>query len=316
MNEFSLIDQYFKAVTHKRDDVLLGIGDDAACLKIPKDKELVISCDTLVADVHFLSTWDAYDIAWKAVMVNVSDMAAMGADPCWLMLALTLPEADSHWLKRFSQGIRDALDQYNMALIGGDTTHGPLAMNLTIHGLVPEKKAVKRNGAKPGDIVYVTGHLGGAAQAVYLLNEPNVNSADRAKLMQKLLHPQPRVDFNPYLREFASAAIDISDGLSSDLNHICTASNVGACLELDQIPIHPVVVQSRQDAIEFALQGGDDYELCFTVSSKNEGRMLSQLAQANMNAYAVGVIEHTPGLRAKQKNGLIVDLDIRGYSHF
>lgn len=312
MNEFSLIEQYFKSLTPKRDDVLLGIGDDAACLKIPNDKELVISCDTLVADVHFLSSWDAYDIAWKAVMVNVSDMAAMGADPCWLMLALTLLEADSKWLKRFSQGIRDALDQYNIALIGGDTTRGPLAISLTIHGLVPDKTAVKRGGARPGDIVYVTGHLGGAAQAVALLNETNVNS----ELMQKLLHPKPRVDFNPYLREFASAAIDISDGLSSDLNHICTASGVGACLNIKQIPIHPVVAQSRQDAAEFALHGGDDYELCFTVSPQNEGRMLSQLAQANMNVYAVGVIEQTPGLRVKQKNGFIVDLDIRGYRHF
>lgn len=316
MNEFSLIEQYFKSLTPKRDDVLFGIGDDAACLKVPKDKELVISCDTLVADVHFLSSWDAYDIAWKAVMVNVSDMAAMGADPCWLMLALTLLEADSKWLKRFSQGIRDALDQYNIALIGGDTTRGPLAMSLTIHGLVPDKKAIKRGGARPGDIVYVTGHLGGAAQAVALLKETNVNCSDRAELMQKLLHPQPRVDFNPYLREFASAAIDISDGLSSDLNHICTASQMGACLNIEQIPIHPVVAQSRQDAAEFTLHGGDDYELCFTVSPKNEGRMLSQLAQANMNVYAVGVIEQIPGLRVKQKNGVIVDLDIRGYRHF
>ncbi len=317
MNEFSLIDTYFKSIPHQRDDVVFGIGDDAACLQIPRGMQLLVSCDTLVADVHFLSSWDAYDIACRAVAVNVSDIAAMGGSPCWLTLALTLPHFDEGWLQKFSRGLHDSLSRYNIALIGGDTTHGPLSMTLTIHGLVPAGKAVRRDGALPGDRIYVSGLLGGAAFAVAHLACQDINDVDKVILMKKLLHPVPRIDIIQDLRFFATAAIDISDGLSADLYHICIESGVGACLFLDSIPVHPLVRKYQgENALDFALSGGDDYELCFTVAPKNEEQLIRNLTQLGINCYPIGVIEETPGLRSKMLTGEIVPLKPSGYRHF
>lgn len=316
MNEFALIDTFFKCIPHDRDDVVFGVGDDAACLEIPQGMQLLVSCDTLVADIHFLPSWDAYDIACKAVMVNLSDMAAMAASPCWLTLALTLPEFNADWLQRFSQGLYDSLRPYHVALVGGDMTRGPLSMTLTIHGLVPSGKAVRRGGAKPGDRIFVSGDLGAAALAVAFLNQQELDGNDRAELMQKLLHPKPRIDLNPYLQAFASAAIDISDGLSADLHHLCLSSNAGACITLDAIPVHPLVKKYQHDAIAFALRGGDDYELCFTVPAQQEKKLLNALALAGISCYPIGVIEAEPGLRGKDASGAIVPLSTQGYSHF
>ncbi len=317
MDEFSLIDTYFKVITHYREDVIFGIGDDAACLHVPPGMQLLVSCDTLVADVHFLSTWSAYDIAYKAVMVNVSDIAAMGGSPCWLTLALTLPTLDEKWLQQFSQGLRDALNQYQIALIGGDTTRGPLSITLTIHGLVSEGRVVRRNGAVPGDKIYVSGELGAAALAVACEARHDMDESDKATLMEKLLHPTPRVDLGRDLQAFAHAAIDISDGLSADLHHVCHESHVGACLALDNIPIHPLVKKYQgNNALDFALRGGDDYELCFTVAPKNEEQLLASLAHAGLCCYCIGVIEEQPGLRAKTSEGESISLKPRGYSHF
>lgn len=317
MDEFSLINAFFKSIPHKREDVILGIGDDAACLDIPVGMQLLVSCDTLVENVHFLTTWDAYDIACKAVMVNVSDIAAMGGTPCWLTLALTLPELNQTWLQRFSQGIKDSLSQFNIALIGGDTTRGPLSMTLTIHGIVPKGKAVKRNGAIPGDIIYVSGELGGAALAVANLGREDINPIDKALLMKKLLHPVPRTDLGEDLRTYANAAIDISDGLSADLNHICEESEVGACLVLENIPIHPLLQKYQANkALDFALSGGDDYELCFTVSPKNKDVFLASVARKELCCYPIGVIEEKLGLRAKTPDDMRVPLEILGYRHF
>lgn len=317
MDEFALIDTFFKSITHDRDDVVVGIGDDAACLHVPSGMQLVVSSDTLVADVHFLSTWDAYDIACKAVMVNVSDIAAMAATPCWLVLALTLPALNPHWLERFSDGLRDSLSRFNMALIGGDTTRGPLSMTLTVHGLVANGKALRRSGAKPGDIIYVSGELGAAALAVAYLNRQEIDKADWLVLIDKLQHPRPRVDLISYLQQFATAAIDISDGLTADLNHICVESRVGACLHLEKIPTHPLVKQYKgNEALDFALSGGDDYELCFTIASEHESSFLASLSAANVTCYAIGVIETLTGIRARNATGVLVPLDVRGYSHF
>lgn len=317
MDEFSLIDFFFKAISHQRKDVVFGIGDDAACLQIPSGMQLLVSSDTLVEGVHFLNAWDAYDIACKAVMVNVSDIAAMGGTPCWLTLALTLPKFDKNWLQRFSQGLSDSLSLYNIALIGGDTTHGPLSMTLTIHGLIPTGKALRRNGAAPGDKIYVSGELGGAALAVDSLTRQDINDADKAILMKKLLHPVPRIDLGSNLRMYATSVIDISDGLSADLSHICVESKVGACLSLDNIPVHPLVKKYQGNmALDFALSGGDDYELCFTVASKDEEPLLTSLAKAGLCCYLIGVIEKKPGLRATSLNGENVAIEARGYQHF
>ena len=316
MDEFSLIDVFFKSIPHQRKDVVFGIGDDAACLQIPHGMQLLVSCDTLVDDIHFLSSWDAYDIACKAVMVNVSDIAAMGGTPCWLTLAITLPTLEKNWLHRFSQGLHDSLSSYNMALIGGDTTHGPLCMTLTIHGLVPVGKAVRRSGARPGDKIYVSGELGGAALAVACLQHQDIDAADKAILMKKLLHPVPRVDLAVDLRAYATAAIDISDGLSADLNHICVESQVGACLKLDSLPVHPLVKKYLgKKALDFALNGGDDYELCFTVAPKNEEQFLASLAKTGLSCYPIGLVQEQLGLRATL-NGEMVPIIIDGYKHF
>lgn len=316
MNEFALIDQYFKSIVGVHEDVHLGIGDDAACVSVPAGYDLVISCDTLVSDVHFLSSWDAFDIAWKAVMVNVSDMAAMGATPKWLLLALTLPDVDEPWIKRFSQGLQAALAKYGIALIGGDTTRGPLSMTLTIHGIVPKGKAVKRSNAKPGDRIYVSGPLGAPTLALEGLNDLALETSIQEELMEKLLRPIPRVDLIPFLQDYASAAIDISDGFSADLNHVCTASQVGALIDLKAVPIHHALPHYCPNPAEFALNSGDEYELCFTVSPLNEDQMLRQIAVLGIQCYAVGFIEKKLGLRARDTDGQIVPLNPKGYRHF
>lgn len=316
MNEFSLINTYFKSKALPRSDVVFGIGDDAACLTLPPGMQLLVSCDTLVADVHFLSTWNSYDIAWKAAMVNISDIAAMGGTPCWLTLALTLPQLDESWLRHFSQGLHDALAQYNITLIGGDTTRGPLSMTLTIHGTIPEGKAIRRMGASPGDKIYVSGELGAAALAVHYLRQ-TMDETDRAVLMDKLLRPKPRIDLAADLQSFATAAIDISDGLSADLGHICEESTVGATLFIDKLPIHPLVkAYQDKNALDFALRGGDDYELCFTVASENEAQLLSRLEMKGIKVYPVGVIEEKLGLRSMERNGAVSKLEALGYRHF
>jgi thiamine-monophosphate kinase len=315
MDEFALIDRFFLPVPHHRQDVVFGIGDDAACLQVPSNQQLLVSTDTLVADVHFCQTWDAYDIAWKAVMVNLSDIAAMGGVPCWLSLALTLPDDDESWLQRFSRGLHDALARYNIALVGGDTTRGPLSMTLTIHGLIPAGKAVRRSGAKPGDKIYLSGDIGAAALAVSFLG--SAPTPDMAVLLKKLQHPQPRTDLSSLIQNHATSAIDISDGLSADLNHICVASRVGACLDLIHIPVHPLVEKYKdKNALDFALGGGDDYELCFTVSPAQEPMFLDDLANAGLQCWLIGEIEAGEGLRGRTESGEIVELQVQGYRHF
>lgn len=317
MDEFSLIDRFFKSIPHHRHDVIFGIGDDAACLAIPSGHQLLVSCDTLVADVHFCQNWDPYDIACKAMMVNISDMAAMAAIPCWVTLALTCPELDEAWLSRFSQGVRDSLAQFNIALIGGDTTRGPLSMTVTIHGLVPEGQAVRRSGACAGDRIYVSGELGAAALAVDYLSHDMVNTADKALVMKKLQHPCPRVDLGRVLRRYATAAIDISDGLSADLNHICVASQLGALLNLTHIPIHPLVTYYKKEkALDFALSGGDDYEVCFTIPMAHDGAFLAELASIGLQCYPIGIMIEGTGLCAETPTGASVVLSPRGYCHF
>lgn len=317
MNEFSLIDVFFKKSAIRREDVIYGIGDDAACLQIPPGQQLFVTTDTLVAEVHFLSIWDPFDIAYKAVMVNVSDIAAMAATPCWASLALTIPEYNFDWLTRFSEGLHAALGQFGISLIGGDTTRGPLSITLTMHGMAPAGKGVRRKGAASGDIIWVSGELGAAALAVSFLDRQDIEPADRVILMKKLQHPQARVDLTPILQRFASAAIDISDGLAADLNHICDAGKLGACLSLLDIPVHPLVTKYQGDkAIAFSLGGGDDYEICFTTPAHFRNELIASLQESGLSCYAIGVIEEAPGLRAIDAAGNVTALPPTGYSHF
>ena len=317
LHEFSLIETYFKPIIQARDDVIFGIGDDAACLRLPEGYDLLVSTDTLVSGRHFLPEWNAYDIACKAVMVNFSDIAAMAGRPCWISLALTLPEVNTAWLEALSQGLKDALKAYEVALIGGDTTRGPLSITITVQGLVPKGQALRRNGAAVGDSIFVSGMLGAAALAVLCLKDKAIRDQDRAVLMNTLHHPTPRMDLAPYLRQYASAAIDISDGLAADLHHICQSSKVGACLQQDAIPIHPLVLQYLQDkAYDLALHGGDDYQLCFTVPPDKVDVCTKALEEAQLTCYRIGEIEGPPGLRLSKSNKEIIDCSVRGYTHF
>ena len=263
--EFSLIARYFDRVRTSRLDVETGIGDDCALLNIPEKQTLAISTDTLVCGRHFLPDIDPADLAYKALAVNVSDLAAMGADPAWLTLALTLPEVDEAWLEAFSDALFEQLSYYDMQLIGGDTTAGPLSMTLAIHGYVPLGRALKRSGAKPGDWIYVTGTPGDSAAGLAILqNRLTVEDADDAAyLVKRHLRPTPRILHGQALRERASSAIDLSDGLISDVGHILKASGVGARVDLDLFPLSEQLLRhvEPEQALRWALSGGEDYEL-------------------------------------------------------
>lgn len=318
--EFSLIARYFDRVRNARLDVETGIGDDCALLNIPEKQTLAISTDTLVVGNHFLPDIDPADLAYKALAVNVSDLAAMGADPAWLTLALTLPSVDEEWLAAFSDSLFEQLNYYDMQLIGGDTTKGPLAMTLSIHGYVPVGRALKRSGAKPGDWIYVTGTPGdSAAGLALLLNQLKIDvPEDAAYLRQRHLRPTPRVLQGQALRDLASSAIDLSDGLISDLGHILKASGVGARVELDMLPYSGAMMRhvAPEQACRYALSGGEDYELCFTVPELNRGALEVALGQLGTAFTCIGQISaDVEGLNFTQ-DGKAVTLDWKGYDHF
>lgn len=317
MNEFSLIKQFFQPFPLHHSSTVFGIGDDAACVEIPSGKQLVVSTDTLVSGVHFLPEWKPYDIAYRSVAVAVSDIAAMGAEASSLTLALTLPDLCPQWLTLFTQGLKDALHVYQIDLIGGDTTRGPLSITLTVMGMVAAGQAVRRNGAQAEDVIFISGQLGGAALAIDDLKKNQLQEPDRVAVMEHLLRPKARLDLAHLLGKYASSAIDISDGLSADLNHICTASKVGATLIQQSIPIHPLVHQYLADkAIDLALCGGDDYELCFTVPAKQLSLFQDELNKAHLLCYPIGIIDETMGLRMKTEKDEYKILTPKGYSHF
>jgi thiamine-monophosphate kinase len=313
--EFSLIARYFDRVRNARLDVETGIGDDCALLNIPEKQTLAISTDTLVVGNHFLPDIDPADLAYKALAVNVSDLAAMGADPAWLTLALTLPSVDENWLAAFSDSLFEQLNYYDMQLIGGDTTKGPLSMTLSIHGYVPVGRALKRSGAKPGDWIYVTGTPGdSAAGLALLLNQLTIDEAEDAAH----LRPTPRILQGQALRDLANSAIDISDGLISDLGHILKASGVGARVDLDALPYSEAMQRhvAPEQACRWALSGGEDYELCFTVPELNRGALEVALGKLGTPFTCVGQISaDVEGLNFTQ-DGKAVTLDWKGYDHF
>ncbi|MGV4276961.1 thiamine-phosphate kinase [Citrobacter farmeri] len=318
--EFSLIARYFDRVRSSRLDVETGIGDDCALLNIPDKQTLAISTDTLVAGNHFLADIDPADLAYKALAVNLSDLAAMGADPAWLTLAITLPEVDERWLETFSDSLFDLLNYYDMQLIGGDTTRGPLSMTLGIHGFVPAGRALKRSGAKPGDWIYVTGTPGdSAAGLAILLNRLQVaDAADREYLLKRHLRPTPRILQGQALRDLASAAIDLSDGLISDLGHIVNASACGARVNLDALPWSAAMtrhVESEQ-ALRWALSGGEDYELCFTVPELNRGALEVAMGQLGVPFTCIGQMSADVEGIHFMRDGTPVTVDWKGYDHF
>ncbi|MGL5385697.1 MAG: thiamine-phosphate kinase [Serratia sp. (in: enterobacteria)] len=318
--EFDLIARYFDRFKSVRRDVQLGIGDDCALLAVPEKQLLAISTDTLVSGIHFLADIDPADLGYKALAVNLSDLAAMGADPAWLSLALTLPEVNEEWLKAFSDSLFEQMNYYGMQLIGGDTTRGPLSMTLTIHGLIPAGRALTRSGARIGDWIYVTGTLGDSAAGLAILQDrlQVSDQVSRDYLLARHLRPQPRVLQGQALRDLASSAIDLSDGLISDLQHVLKASECGARIELDELPMSQTLTSNTdaEQALRWALTGGEDYELCFTVPEINRGALEVALSHLGADYTCIGQIgPQSEGMKF-YRDQQEVELPWSGYDHF
>ncbi|AOV16480.1 thiamine-phosphate kinase [Acidihalobacter aeolianus] len=312
--EFELINRHFRRRS-PRDDVVLGVGDDAALLRPPAGQVLAATVDTLIAGVHFPEQTDPADIGYKALAVNLSDLAAMGAEPTWVTLALSLPHADEHWLHAFAEGFHALAARHRVALVGGDTTRGPLSITVQALGWVPEGQALRRDGARPGDDLYVTGTLGDAGLGLAVLQgRAQVAAQYRAALLERLNRPEPRVEAGLALRRLASAAIDISDGLAADLGHLLAASGVGALVELPSLPRGDAVLVADPHG-QLAMTAGDDYELAFTLPPGREGE-LAALAGRLPPVTRIGRIEASPGLRLVDAVGDPVAFSLQGYDHF
>ncbi len=318
VNEFELIERYFAELGARRADVALGVGDDAALIDVPAGQQLVAAVDTLVAGRHFPAGWRADDIGWRALAVNLSDLAAMGATPAWATLALTLPAADEDWLESFAAGLALLAGQHGVALVGGDTTRGPLTLTVTLLGHLAPGTALKRSGARPGDLVYVTGWPGDAAAGLALHEGRLAGSgAARAALEERFRRPEPRVAFGQLLKGIASACIDVSDGLAADLGRLAAASGVGAVVRAAELPLsralHALAGEAR--AVEFALGGGDDYELLFSVPPAARPALARAAASGGAPAcHCIGEIVAGRGVRVLGARG---ELPVpRGWDHF
>ncbi|HET6545852.1 MAG TPA: thiamine-phosphate kinase [Rhodanobacteraceae bacterium] len=321
MDEFDLIDLIRARSATLRGDVRLGIGDDGAVLAPPAGQELVACTDTLVGGVHFPTATAASDIGWKALAVNLSDLAAMGATPAWALLALTLPHAERAFLEEFLDGFFELAATCRVALVGGDTARGPLSASVTALGFVPPGLALRRDGARPGDLVYVTGSLGDAAAGLHCLAQeagPVVSAAHRAALVARLHRPQPRLAAGAALRGAASACIDVSDGLLADLGHVATASGVAIEVEAAALPTSPALLAFPDAAIRLGWQlgGGDDYELAFAVPPARRDDAIADLARLGCGAAHIGKVVAGSGVRAFGADGAEVVPDGRGWRHF
>ena len=317
-SEFDIIESYFNQQQIKRDDVILGIGDDAAILVSPSDKQLVIAIDTLISGVHFPANASAEDIGYKALAVNLSDLAAMGAEPAWFTLALSMPESNSEWLAGFAKGLFSMAGQYQMQLIGGDTTRGPLTVSVQVAGYVPPGKGLRRAGAKSGDNIYVTGTLGDAALGLRCLQQPE-RLLENQQAIAKLNRPRPRVDVGRAIRDIATACIDISDGLLADLGHVLEQSRLGASVDRQLIPMSEplhALCEADENNYRLALSGGDDYELCF-CAPVNKAQAIKLLSDnLSIPISCIGVIEPQPGLRIHHAGQDCIMSTEPGYEHF
>ncbi|KXF79792.1 thiamine-phosphate kinase [Enterovibrio coralii] len=318
-NEFDLINHYFKTQPVSRKDVALGIGDDAAVISVPENSQLVVTTDSLVAGNHFLADADPVKVAHKALASNLSDLAAMGAIPAWCSLALTLPSPDEAWLKGFCEGFYKLAEYYNVQLVGGDTTKGPLSITITMQGFIPEGKAIRRDGASAGDWLYVSGNLGDSAAGLDVILKGNQPSNELEEtLLNRHYYSTPRVLAGQALREVASAALDISDGLVADLKHILKASGVSAVINADTLPLSDELIAfagSKEKAAHIALCSGEEYELCFTVPESHRGALDAALAHTNTPVTCIGQIRHGEGLQVLWEEQP-VDWKLSGWDHF
>ncbi|WP_018694040.1 thiamine-phosphate kinase [Algicola sagamiensis] len=318
MKEFELIERYLKYRGNQRKDVAIGIGDDAAVVDIPEGMQLVVTTDTLVSGVHFFPDCDPRALGHKAVAVNLSDLSAMGAEPGWLSVALTLPSIDEQWIQDFSQGLFEISEYYNAQVIGGDTTQGPLSVTVSAKGLVPKDKALLRSNAKPGDWVFVSGYIGDAGLALGYRNQQfDIPMKHQNYILSRLDYPTPRVAAGQAIRNFASSAIDLSDGLISDIQHILRASEVGAQIDVGKLPLSTALLDSVsiEDAYRLALGSGDDYELLFTVPEDKRGAMEVSLTQYGVDATCIGQIRGGSSLELV-KDDVPYIANLTGFEHF
>ncbi len=313
INEFDIISHYFTR-PKKRSDVMLSVGDDCALLSVPQGQLLAVSIDTLNENIHFLPDMPAHALGYKALAVNLSDLAAMGASPAWATMALTLPEVNDAWLKDFSEGFFSLASTFQVDLVGGNLSRGPRSVTIQVHGFIPPDQAIKRSTAKAGDLIFVSGHLGGAAAALCIYQKNIAISAEHKKsLNQAWYYPSPQIALGKKLIGLASSAIDLSDGLLGDLSHILTQSQVGAEIFIDKIPTHPLLATlfSQDEARHFALSGGEDFELCFTVPRNK----LYQLP-SDMPLTCIGKITEEKKLKLLDAHGEPYLTHKLGYTHF
>ena len=313
LGEFELIERWFSRPVD-RDDVLLGVGDDAALLRVPAGSALVAATDTLVEGVHFLPDAPADSIGHQSLAVNLSDLAAMGAQPAWVLLSLSLPGADEAWLAAFAAGLHTLASRTGVALVGGDTVRGPLVITVTALGHVEDGRALTRAGARPGDQLYVSGWLGEAAAGLELLRS-NPDALPDDPCVRRHRYAEPRVELGRSLRLHATAAMDVSDGLLGDLAKLCSASGVAARVELEHLPLSSALLArcSRETAERHALNGGDDYELLFTLPGDLDPA--SFLPAGSVRVTRIGSVVAGAGVTCL-RDGRAVNCAVRGHDHF
>jgi thiamine-monophosphate kinase len=293
MAEFSIIEEFCHGIGPDHVETKLGVGDDAAIVTIPANMELAISADTMVSGVHFFADVSPAKLAHKILAVNLSDMAAMGAEPKWATLVLTLPEFDTEWLRAFSESLKIIAARFKLQIIGGDTTQGPLNLSITIMGLLPQGQALCRSGAMSGDDVYVSHKLGDAALGLAVLQgDARLDDAYRDSVVSALETPEPRVTLGQSLLGVASACLDISDGLIGDLGHICQLSSVSIDIDAGLIPLSDAYRRYLANGgnLDLALTGGDDYELAFTASANQRGEIARIAEQLEISLTRVGSV--------------------------
>ncbi len=318
LSETGLIERYFRACGAQRADVPLGIGDDAALISVPAGCELVATTDTLVAGVHFPHDTAPGSIGHRALAVNLSDVAAMGARPAWALLALTLPQVDESWLAEFAAGFGGLAREHRVALVGGDTTRGPLCVTVQLLGTVAAGGALRRSGARAGDALFVSGTPGDAAAGLALeQSRLQALPEQRDYLRERFLLPTPRVALGERLRQFASACIDVSDGLLGDVGKLAHASGLAAQLEFEALPLSEALlaVLGEERARTLALTGGDDYELCFGVPPANLARLAAELPPAAWGYTRIGTLSAGAGA-AVVRAGTVMEFSHSGYQHF
>jgi thiamine-monophosphate kinase len=316
LSEFDLIQRFFMPPT---DHTVLAGGDDAALIAVKAGMELAVSTDALVAGRHFFEDADPYGVGYKCMAVNLSDMAAMGATPRWATLALTLPHTSEPWLSDFARGFLDLAADYNVDLIGGDTTRGPLTVCVQIMGEVPAGKALRRSGARADDDLWVSGAVGDAALALaHARGDFRLHANDLDYAFKRLHQPRPRVDLGKALLGCATSAIDVSDGLAADVGHIATASGVRAVIQWQSIPVSSVAVRYREHPLvrQAALAGGDDYELAFTAPANLRMEIGALAGKVGIGLTRIGAIESGAGVVVLDGAGQAIALAETGFDHF